>query len=274
MGKIQHQRQISLDGLPLIHDCLLAGQYLVFFVPPVRLNPFPVMANQACFSDCLEWKPELNTQVLVLDRDTLTIVSRGETDPFFLWHFGNGYVNESGEMVGNMVRYDDFATNTYLQQVGQLQPKTAAPGTLWQFRLNPLTGKMTESHSLSEVCGEFPIVSPHYVGRDAPQTYLSAFRPGADIATDLWSTIACFDQTTGTMTVADLGAERYAIEPTYAPDASEPDRGWILTVVYDSNQHSSEVWIYAADRLHDEPVCRLALPSVVPMGYHGCWSAA
>jgi carotenoid cleavage dioxygenase-like enzyme len=273
-GQIQHQAKLSLNCLPLIHDCLLAGPYLVFFIAPVRLDIFPLFANQACFGDSLRWKPALGTKILVIDRQTLEIISEGETDPFYSWHFGNGYVDASGAIVGDMVRYDDFSTNQYLQQVGLLDPQTAAPGTLWEFRINPQTGRMIESYRLADTCGEFPIVAPQVVGRYARRTYMSAFRPGCDIARDLWSTIACFDRNRGTMTVADLGAHRYAIEPTYAPDADHADRGWILTVVYDCNDDRSEVWIYDADRIDDAPVCRLGLPSVVPMGYHGCWAPA
>lgn len=273
-GRIQHQTKLDLGCLPLIHDCLLAGQYLVFFIAPVRLDIFPLFANQACFSDSLRWKPALGTQILVLDRQTLAIVSRGETDPFYSWHFGNGYVDSLGAIVGDMVRYDDFATNRYLQQVGLLNPNTAAPGTLWEFRLDPQTGQMLESYPLAATCGEFPIVAPEVVGRYARRTYMSAFRPGCDLARDLWSTIACFDRQTGEMVVADLGTRCYAIEPTYAPDLDDRDQGWIVTVVYDGATDQSEVWVYAADRLEEEPVCRLGLPSVVPMGFHGCWAPA
>jgi len=271
-GRIEHQNKISLHCLPLVHDCLLAGPYLVFFIAPVRLDLLPVLANQVCFGDALHWKPHLGTQILVLDRQTLTVVSRGETDPFYSWHFGNGYLDASGAIVGDMVRYDDFSTNRYLQQVGQLDPQTEARGTLWQFRLDPQTGKMLDSTELADTCGEFPIVAPDCVGRYARRTYMSAYRPGSDVARDLWSTIACFDRDRGAMTVADLGAHRYAIEPTYAPDADDPDRGWILTVVYDSQQHRSEVWIFDADRIDGAPTCRLSLPGVIPMGYHGCWA--
>lgn len=33
-GKIEQQANVSLDGLPLIHDFVLTEKYLVFFVPP------------------------------------------------------------------------------------------------------------------------------------------------------------------------------------------------------------------------------------------------
>jgi len=33
------------------------------------------------------------------------------------------------------------------------------------------------------------------------------------------------------------------------------------------------VLIYAADQLDQPPICRLALPSVVPLSFHGTWQA-
>jgi len=34
------------------------------------------------------------------------------------------------------------------------------------------------------------------------------------------------------------------MEPIYAPDTHNPDQGWIVTVVYDGNSHTSEVWVF------------------------------
>lgn len=48
-------------------------------------------------------------------------------------------------------------------------------------------------------------------------------------------------------------------------------QGWILTVVFDGNTDSSEVWIFDRDKLDGEPVCKLGLPTVVPIGFHGTW---
>ncbi len=45
----------------------------------------------------------------------------------------------------------------------------------------------------------------------------------------------------------------------------------MITVVFDGDRECSEVWVFDSDRLEQEPVCRLALPSIVPMGFHGTW---
>ncbi|HEY9875676.1 MAG TPA: carotenoid oxygenase family protein, partial [Candidatus Obscuribacterales bacterium] len=73
---------------------------------------------------------------------------------------------------------------------------------------------------------------------------------------------------------ADLGENRYPTEPIYAADAQNPEKGWVLTVVYDGNAKESEVWVYQCDRLDEEPVCRLGLPSVIPLSFHGTWKPA
>jgi all-trans-8'-apo-beta-carotenal 15,15'-oxygenase len=73
------------------------------------------------------------------------------------------------------------------------------------------------------------------------------------------------------MAIADLGANCYPSEPILVPSKDHPEEGWILTVVFDGDTNSSEVRIYQSDRLADEPICRLALPSVIPPGFHGTW---
>ncbi len=40
-GKLIKKNQANLQGLPMIHDFVLAGDYLIFCVPPLRMNPFP-----------------------------------------------------------------------------------------------------------------------------------------------------------------------------------------------------------------------------------------
>jgi carotenoid cleavage dioxygenase-like enzyme len=83
--------------------------------------------------------------------------------------------------------------------------------------------------------------------------------------------IARFDRETGEMAIADLGENCYPSEPILVPGKDDPEQGWLLTVVFDGNTNSSEVRIYQSDRLGEPPVCRLALPSVIPPSFHGTW---
>ncbi|NJL87921.1 MAG: hypothetical protein HC886_21190 [Leptolyngbyaceae cyanobacterium SM1_1_3] len=269
-GRMLKQNAIALNGVPLIHDFALAGQYLVFIVPPVRLNALPAVLGFASFSDCLMWQPQRGTQIVTVDRQSLEVVSYGETDAWFQWHIGKSYQDFDGHVVIELVRYPDFTTNQYLSEVASGQTKSTAEGQLWQIRLNPQTGTVLEQNPLVERSCEFPVFSNSASDLDLTPTYLSVCRRETSSPAELFNAIARFDPKTETLTLADAGENCYPSEPIYIAQPQSA-RGWILTVVYDGNQHSSEVWIYDSDRLEAAPLCRLGLPSVIPHSFHGTW---
>ncbi len=272
-GKIKSQNAYSLDGLSLVHDFVLVGKYLVFFLPPVRLNFLPVMFGFQSFSDAMAWKPELGTEILVFDRDSLELVSKIETDAWYQWHFTNGYTEQDGLITIEFVRYRDFQTNQYLKEVATGKTSTPAKGTLWEITIDTQKEKVIETQELLDRGCEFPVIPQNQVGQPWQYTYLSIFREGTDISQELLNAIARFDRQSGNLAVADMGENCYPTEPIYVPHPDNVDRGWILTVVYDGNSDLSEVRIYASDRLEDEPLCRLGLPSVIPPGFHGTWKS-
>ena len=272
-GKIIKKSATKLDGVSLVHDFVLAGQYLVFFVPPVRVNPLPILLGLSSYSDALQWQPKLGTQWLIFDRDSLSLVNRGETDAWYQWHFSNGYVDSSGTIVAGVVRYEDFETNQYLKEVATGETHTTAKSTLWQVHLHPDQGVIANKQIVDRHC-EFPIVPPQQVGHGESATYLSVYRQGTDSSKELLGAIARFDPKTDRLTVADMGENHYPTEPIFAPNPENPDNGWIITVVYDGNTDTSEVWVLDSEGLDREPICRLSLPSVIPPGFHGTWQPA
>lgn len=273
-GNILKKASFPLEGIPIVHDFVLAGQYLIFFIPPVRVNALPVLFGLSSFGDALEWQPKLGTQFLVFDRETLSLVSRGETEPWYQWHFANGYVDASGEVIVDLVRYEDFQTNQYLKEVATCQTHTPAKSTLWRIKLEPESGKVRETELVLDRDCEYPIVPQHLTGQASRYTFLSVQRQGVDISQEIYGAIARFDSQTQSLTIADMGENRYPMEPIYAPNPQNPDMGWIVTVVYDGNIDKSEVWVFDSDRLDEPHICRLGLPSVVPMGFHGTWRQA
>jgi all-trans-8'-apo-beta-carotenal 15,15'-oxygenase len=274
-GQVIQKGTIDLDGLPIVHDFVMAGPYLLFFVPPVRMNPLYVLSRVKSYSDSLTWQPDLGTQILVVDRNTLEVVYRSEAEAWYQWHFGNGYVNVDGEIVLDLVRYQTFdETNRFLKEVSVGQTEKAADGQLCQLRIDPQTGKILELTQVMDRGCEFPVVNPQVIGQFSRHTYFSIHRPGIDPQQELFGAIGRFDYQTATLTIADLGENRYPMEPIYAPDRGDPNQGWIVTVVFDGNCDRSEVWVYNAAYLDEPPVCRLGLPGIIPLGFHGTWQPA
>lgn len=273
-GKVIQKTDFSLPGLPLVHDFVLAGDYLVFLIAPVRINVLPILLGQKSYCDSMEWKPELGTQVWIFDRHNLSSVSKGETDPWYQWHYTNGCVNNVGNIVIEFVRYEDFQTNQYLKEVPSGKTKTAAKGTLWQAIINPQTAKVVATEQLLDRHCEFPSLAPQEVGQTWRYTYLSTHRDcDVDISQELLTAIAKYDRQTRNLSLVDMGANMYPSEPIYVSQP-DTDSGWLLTVVYNGARDCSEVRVYECDRLEAEPVCCLALPSVIPPGFHGTWRSA
>jgi carotenoid cleavage dioxygenase-like enzyme len=266
LGQIIKKSQIPLMGNPpLIHDFVLAGPYLVFFIPPVTIELWPVLLGVSTFSDSMRWQPEQGTQILIIERETLNLVAKGVTEPFFQWHFSNGYLTDAGHLVIEMVRYEDFKTNEYLQQVPTGSTSTLAKSTLSRVILDPANAKVLAIEELLERQCDFPVVPALQVGKRWQHTYLSLQRNDEQASEEILNTIGRFKQDTGELSVADLGEDAYASEAIHV----EPN--YLLTVVYKGETNSSEVQIFNSNGLEHGPVCRLALPQVIPPGFHGCW---
>lgn len=268
-GSIEQKSSVPLNGIPLIHDFALADRYLVFCVPPVRLNALPAVLGFQSFSDSLMWQPKHGTQLVVIDADTLEVVSSETTDPWFQWHFGKGFVNPDGDIVIEVVRYGDFATNQQLKEVASGGFTTPAVGQLWQVCLDPATARVRTQTCLVEQHCEFPQVAADGPTALAP-TYLSIHTAEHDTTGELFGAIARFNPDTGTLTLADTPAGYYPAEPIYVPKR-ESTAGWVLTVVYNGQAHQSELWMYDSDHLADGPICQLLLPGPVPHSFHGVW---
>ncbi|MGB3300181.1 MAG: carotenoid oxygenase family protein [Phormidesmis sp.] len=273
---------IPLKDVPLVHSFVMAGSYLVFLISPVKINPLPLLFNRQSYADSIEWKAERGTQIIVVNRESLKVVAKEFTDPWFQWHYGNGCVDSDGNIRLDFARFDDFThINEVLREVPTGRMKTTAYGRLWQLRLDPKTGRVLSSECVLDRDCEFPQVRAAQTGQPWQHTYVLMHRDGVITGQDWFGAVGRFDYASGKLIQADLGAGCYGSEPIHVADSLSPDKGWLLVVVYNAvgdrfrgaKGDRSELWIFNADIL-GEPVCRLALPSVIPLGFHGTWQAS
>ena len=274
LGRLQQRGECRLDGIPMLHDFVLAGRYLVFAISPVRISPAPVLLGLKSFGDAMHWRPELGTTILVVDRETLQPVARHEAEPWFQWHLGNGggSAEATGTLVLDIARYPDFSTNRHLAEVASGRTRTPTKATLWRMLLDLHAG-VRSFEEVSPRSAEFPVVAAADVGRRWRHTFVAMHRAESDPTVQRYDALARIDVESGEQTEADLGGGRYPTEPIVAADR-DGARRWVLSVVYDGRADASEVWVLDADRLDAGPVCVLGLPSVVPLGFHGHWRAA
>lgn len=268
-GQVVQKRAFNLKGFPLIHDFVLAGRYLIFFIPPVRLNLLSVGLGFSSYSQGMKWQPELGTEILVFDRSDFSLVSRFQTEAWYQWHFANGFEAPDGSVVVAFMGFPDFQTNQHLQEVATGKTQTKATATFRQIRFEPSLGQVLENEDLSSLPCEFPVVPPHQVGQKWDRTFFATHPEGVDFSQELFSALGCFDHQTGNISLTSPGVNCYPSEPIYVPFSTT--EGWILTVVYNGNSHTSDLLIYQSRRINDGAICAIRLPGVIPLGFHGCW---
>ena len=266
-GQIRQQSQIPLPRTALIHDFVMAGAYLVFLVPPVVLSVLPILLGTKGFSDAMQWQPQYGTQIIVVDRQTLQEVSRVETEPWYQWHFGNGYQTADGTVVIDYVRYANFDTNQWLKEFVTGQPTTQVSSRLYRLRLDAIAGNVLSNEPLSDLECEFPIISPQDVGQQHQSLFFCYKSQNRN--EEYFDSIGRINPDSGQFNRATFARGCYPVEPVFVPGGQ--GTGWLLTVVFDGNQDQSTLQILAADNLAAGPVCVLALPEIVPFGFHGTW---
>lgn len=107
-----------------IHDCCLAGKYLILFEYPFSFHKkWAVLGYD--FFQCMEYTPDrFGTLIHIFDKDTLKKVTTIETGPMFLFHFSNGYCPNDNQIVLQYCRYSEKAVPGLLSYLSSF-PKFA-----------------------------------------------------------------------------------------------------------------------------------------------------
>lgn len=94
--KLLATNQITLRDYQTIHDCALAGNYLIVFECPIAFDFTRYMLGNPTLT-CLDYVPEkYNTAIHVFTKDTLNYVGKFDAPSFWMFHFINGEETENG----------------------------------------------------------------------------------------------------------------------------------------------------------------------------------
>lgn len=272
VGRARRLGTLPLSSLTLLHDFAATARYLVFLVPPLRVNPLPMLLGRGSLGENITFDASRGTEVIVVPIDDPGRPVRFTVDPFFQWHIANAF-EEGGEIVLDIVRYEDFDINLLLGEFVTGALKHPPTGRLSRLRVDAARRRLS-SEQLWDVPCEYPSMSPAVAGRDGRYVYLSANTPGAALTPpDL---LVKRDHRTGRVETLSLGPGQYSSEPLFAPRrrATEEDDGYLLSLVYDSQRHASHVAVFDARRLTDGPLARAWFDHHIPFTVHGLWVPA
>lgn len=254
------------------HDFVLTEHYLVFCLGPILVRPLKFLLGLASFDGALRWDGAKPTLILLVPRDGHGPPRWIETEPFFQFHFANGY-EQDGTLVLDLALYPDYRTvgqalRTYWRSDWPAQGMAA----LTRLTVDLAHGRVERRRFDTGSANEFPTINPAVSGRRHRYAYI-ACNP-ADRAIGLQQQIARVDLESGAVVRHDFGPHGYPGEPLFVPSGPAEDDGAIVTLVFDAMSGRSSIVGLDAHDLAAQPLFTARLRHHVPFALHGCFVPA
>ena len=255
-GRATTKARIDLPHIPLIHDMAFTQSYIVVPDFPVTFQPEAAHTQFPWL-----WDDRRASRIGLLPRDgDVSRLQWFETPRCFAFHFANAY--DEGELT-----IVDLMKHPSMFRSDQNGPNEGAP-ILVRWTLNRGNGRLTET-VLDDRGNEFPRINGRHGGQPYRYLYMSYWGDRVAFGPSLK-----YDLKTGKTDIHDYGRGRMGVEPVFVrkPGAAAEDEGWILSYVYDSDRHQSDVVILDAQDFTGNAIATIRLPVRIPFGFHGGWA--
>jgi all-trans-8'-apo-beta-carotenal 15,15'-oxygenase len=263
---------IALPYPVMNHDFVLTQHHLVFCLGPILVHPLKMLLGFASFDGALEWDGGRPTLILLVPRDGQGAPRWIETEPFFQFHFANGF-EQDGALVLDLTQYPDYAAvGDALRDYWRSDWSADGMARLVRLRVDLATGKVERRAFSTGNANEFPRINPQRVAVRHRYAYIADNAPGRD--SGLQQRITRVDLDSGHAVSHDFGRDGYAGEPVFIPARAdgEEDDGFVVTLVYDAAAGRTDVVGLDARDLAARPLFVARLRHHVPFGLHGTFT--
>lgn len=272
-GELTRYPPVTLPYPVMNHDFVLTANYLVFCLGPILVHPLRMMLGVASFDGALRWDPGRPTLILLLRRDGIGPPRWIETEPFFQFHFANGF-EEDGTLVLDLTRYPDYeAIGERLRNYWHSEWAADGMASLMRLRVDLASGKVASQGFGTGNANEFPRINPQRVGGAYRYAYIANNEPGEERG--LQRRVTRVDMENGKAAFHDFGPGRYVGEPVFVPARreGEEDDGYLITLVFDAAEERTEVVGLDARDVAAKPLFVARLKHHVPFSLHGYFAA-
>jgi carotenoid cleavage dioxygenase-like enzyme len=212
----------------------------------------------------LRYDADRGTRLLVVDRETGELRADPVVDPCFVFHHVNAYETGDGDLVVDLVTFEDasIVEALSLDAIATEGFDAAGDGRLERLRIDPDRDAVTARTPRHDGGVELPTVPRSLRTRPYRYAYAQATdRRGAN-------GLAKVDVEAGTATEW-WSRGVYVEEPRAVrrPDADAEDDGVVLAPALDVDAERSVLLVFDAGTL--DLRARAPLPHAVPFGFHG-----
>jgi all-trans-8'-apo-beta-carotenal 15,15'-oxygenase len=263
-GNFEAPFQTVIPYSGIVHDFAFTANHIIFIVPPVKLPKIPlgIILGQRSFYESIEYHPEEETCVVIIDRRTGN-ERRCSTEPFMNFHIANAW-EEAGLIHVDLCNFEDFSV---MKTMADLVAGTPPKKTVSFLERLTIDGSTVTRRRLCDTSMEFPRTV------EAGWSAKCRYYYGASWADRDWMGVPVrYDVETGACQTTPMPPHLFAGEPVPVPKANgEVDSVWLLYTVLDTRNTQSEIYIADGDDMTAPPIARIALPQRIPLQLHGNW---
>lgn len=269
-GKLHKYKLLDMPNTSMIHDFALTKNFLILLLPPLTWE-LDKAKNNASFLNAHEWHEDRPVEILVIDKNDLSVVRRHQLPASFHFHIGSAFETADGEIELDLCQYENADIVYNLHLYNDERELVSSPLRSQHSRVtlshNRDIGKIERIHNLAN---EFPRIAPSQHGHRSPH----GWSIGLDMETGLFRYALGVNLETGKVDRYDYGANCLLEEHIFVADHKRPAvndvvQGWLIGLHFDLQQSQTKLAVLDAYDLAAGPQAVVTLPYGLPPGLHG-----
>ncbi|GAB4814752.1 hypothetical protein N2152v2_001798 [Parachlorella kessleri] len=267
-GNLVHDYPVGIPDPVMMHDFAITQDYAIFMDCPLVLKP-ERMVKEGKLPFIFDKSRPARFGVLPRYAKDAAGIKWFETEPMIILHVVNAW--QEGDKVKLFgCAFKEFDLDGFTADCGD---EDLAHVT--EICMDLATGTAT-SRRVAPLAGDFPVVHPSLVGRKTRYCYIGHMR-NTSLGYPEFIGVAKLDLLAQdpSKAVAGLilfGGHKFGGEAYFAPSGGQAeDDGHLLVFVHDEDAGVTELVVYNAKSMSEEPVARVRMPRRVPYGFHSLW---
>lgn len=265
-GRLTELYKLPQKKYFMVHDMALTEKYLVFVIPPVKLNVLRAFFLPETLAENLRYMENEPTRILVLDREGVGKPREIEVEPNMVFHHGNA-CERNGRIVFDSLTYPDGSILDLVRCWSQERPPEATSTRLTRTEIDLDTNRV-DRRALDE-----NLELPRFDGRRSGGStrYLYATRGSTSTPGDPYGAELVkldLDRDSAEAYSGAAGREAFG-EPVFVArsESGGEDDGWLLMLGYCGERDETFLEVLDAGSMQRE--ARIWTGTHLPLGFHG-----